>query len=173
MERRVYDVIKEPTGNTYRKLIDLALENCKTALLVVQRQNPLAQTAINTMNLLAPYLKLQREEAEWPGTKLFAGKTALVTYYHFEQGCADILKMATNSLYSWNQPELPEDLCFIRSDGEPWLVSIAHELDAYFYITAEERQLIEVQSPEISSTIKTKHHRSSYKNYFSRRWDGE
>lgn len=47
-----------------------------------------------------------------------------------------------NRLYAWEQPLLPEDLCLLRSEQEPMLVSISHESDAYLLLSEDERQVL-------------------------------
>ncbi|MEI0735530.1 hypothetical protein VQ056_00695 [Paenibacillus sp. JTLBN-2024] len=32
----------------------------------------------------------------------------------------------SNRLYQWMQPEMPEDLCFLKN-GKAWLINSAHE----------------------------------------------
>jgi hypothetical protein len=87
---------------------------------------------------LAPFMTEAQRSSEWPGTKLLDG-TACVRQFRIDPESVSILQEAVGSLYDWRQPELPEDLCFFASDGEPWLVSIAHETDAYFYLSRQQR----------------------------------
>ena len=49
-----------------------------------------------------------------------------------------ILKEVSNSLHSWVQPDLPEDLSFIK--GNLWLVNTSHESESYF-VTEEKEDL--------------------------------
>jgi hypothetical protein len=48
------------------------------------------------------------------------------------------LRRIVPGLFDWQCPRLPEDLCFLRPDGFPWLASIAHEQDAYLVLNDEE-----------------------------------
>ena len=79
-----------------------------------------------------------REVAEWPGTTLWGGSTAQLTEYSLNAELATDLAALAEGLYDWQQPDLPEDLGFLRLDGSAWLASIAHERDAYFVVSAEE-----------------------------------
>lgn len=47
-------------------------------------------------------------------------------------------------LYSWRQPERPEDLCLLRRDGSPWMGSIAHERDSFLEL--EEAEMVDLRA---------------------------
>src|SRR5437667_6472332 len=102
-----YTLTKEPTGETYHKLLDYAVDRCGIALLVVRPSLSLSHEGNQVLEKLAPFLKEGSESPEWPGTRLLGG-TAMVFRYHFGVECAEILKGAANALYSWRQPDLPE-----------------------------------------------------------------
>ena len=147
--RVIYDLIEEPRGEIYRKLVDCALIYCDVVLLVVPGSKPTKST-LETLERLSPFLSRKSEESEWPGTKLLgAGAGATVYYYRFTSESAAVLKNITSSLYSWCQPKLPEDLCFLRIDQSPWLVSIAHEQDSYLELTEDERSQLAKLLPEL------------------------
>jgi len=73
--------------------------------------------------------------------------SATILTYHLSSELLVILQTVTNGLYQWVQPELPEDLCFIRPDGEPILITIAHECDAYLDVTEPEAEDFVVMIP--------------------------
>ncbi len=155
MDRACLSLRIEPQGDLYLKLIEYATTQCDVALLVVRHSvllAPLDPEGERVLEQLEPFLKRKAELSEWPGTELL-GHTALVHYYNLEPQCVQILKQATDALYSWVQPRLPEDLCFLRSDGEPWLVSIAHERDAYLYLSEEEKLRLLSALPLIASLV--------------------
>ena len=81
----------------------------------------------------------ESKSSEWPGTKLLGG-TALIRYYKWTEDCANIISNAVNGLYDLKQPDFPEDLCLIRGEGDPFLVTISHEKDAYLVLTPEEKE---------------------------------
>ena len=142
-------------GQTYRAIIDLALSYCDQALLVTRTSIELNSSALAILEQLQPHLVRKVTNAtEWPGTTLhrsdlFLDNTASVYYFRLCSQSADILKNSVQELYSWRQPEYPEDLCFIRADNSPWLVSIAHEEDAYFTLTAEEQEALARAVPDL------------------------
>src|SRR5690349_5480356 len=105
----------ELVGAMYEELLGYATGECNQALLVVRHPPvpPLSSRGSEVLRKLQPFLVKQEETSEWPGTVLF-GHTASVSHYTFDLASARVLRNAANSLYSWLQPELPEDLCLLR-----------------------------------------------------------
>ena len=54
--------------------------------------------------------------------------------FELSQGCVDVLGEAPG-LFAWRQPQRPENLCLLRPDGSPWIVSIAAERIGYVEFT--------------------------------------
>ncbi|MGG3736022.1 hypothetical protein ABET14_12820 [Heyndrickxia coagulans] len=73
---------------------------------------------------MARALKEKKEPSKWAGTEL-DGETAYVYYYFANELSKDKILKYSKSLFGWEQPMLPEDLSFYKSEN-PWLVSIAH-----------------------------------------------
>jgi hypothetical protein len=88
---------------------------------------------------LAPHLRQEQSVSEWPGTRLLKG-SATQREYELAAATVAILERAADGLYDWRQPARPEDPVFWRRAGGPWLVTIAHERDAYFEVTEAERE---------------------------------
>jgi hypothetical protein len=62
------------------------------------------------------------------------------------------------ALYEWRQPNYPEDLCLLRQDRSPWLVSIAHENDSYLCLSSgKEKEDIIINVPELGPLTIRKH----------------
>jgi hypothetical protein len=59
------------------------------------------------------------------------------------------LALAADGLFDWVEPRLPEDPCLLREDGTAWLTTIAHERDAYFTLTPEERDQLLREVPDL------------------------
>lgn len=137
-ERTSYALMEEPRGESYRALVDAALDYCDTLLLVAQKHLGLAPSAADLMRRLEPFLLAKSQESEWPGTTLLDSTKATLFRYRFNRDSARMLNEAADRLFSWSQPELPEDLSLIRPDGAPFLITIAHERNAYLKLTASE-----------------------------------
>lgn len=97
---------------------------------------------------LKPFLVSKSESSQWPGTELY-DHTATVCTYRFDSACSSVLEKVAASLLSWLQPDLPEDLCLLRAGGEPFLVTIGHENDAYFNMTEKDKRHLEITLPWI------------------------
>lgn len=154
-DKFILDIRTEPKDETYRRILDLALHSCDQALLVLRDSVNINQQGTQLLKTLEPHLlqKLSRT-TQWPGTvlhfsELFPDNTATVYYFRFCPESARILKDSVESLYSWRQPEYPEDLCLLRPDGSPWLVSITHEEDSYFELTAQEKDQLLFNVPDL------------------------
>jgi hypothetical protein len=152
MTRRSVSFLEEPTGRLYNSLIQYAQQRCPTALLVVRHSLPLSEKGESVLKRLDVFLKDKVTSSEWPGTKLI-GRTADVYHFAFGSECAAALRQITHALYNWKQPGLPEDLCFLRDDGEPLLVSIAHEREGYLLLSEHELECLPDTFPEINSIL--------------------
>jgi hypothetical protein len=153
MEKSIFTLLVEPRGDLYSEILDFAVGECKVALLVNRVQLKMAKHGTDVLDQLKPFLKNAVESAEWPGTELFSGETAMVYRYVFGPECADILKRVANSFYDWTQPEFPEDLCLLKDDETPWLVSIAHEKDSYFCLSQDEKNRLLDSIPRLASIL--------------------
>lgn len=80
---------------------------------------------INVLKKLESSLIEMKEQSEWPSAML-TESTAKVYYYKIDYNSKNVLKEEVNSLFSWEQPDLPEDLCFINGD-ESWISTSSHE----------------------------------------------
>lgn len=145
----------EPKKEAYRRIIDLALTFCDQALLVTRDTINLTQHGSKLLAQLEPFiLRKISKSTQWPGTilhcnDLFPDNTATVYYFRLCTESARVLKDSVEGLFSWRQPEYPEDLCLIRSDGSPWLVSITHEEECYFQLTVQEKDKLLVDVPAL------------------------
>ncbi len=127
----------EPRGEAYRQLLDFCHARCARVSLVVREMQWLSDAGVEILERLRPHQISVNELSEWPGTKLLAD-TASVYQYQASPRLLPSLRSAASGLYDWVHPERPEDLCFIRKDGTPMLVSISHERDAYLELTSDE-----------------------------------
>lgn len=153
MEVTIFTFTEEPSGQLYRALLDTCVEYCDVGLLVERPSIGLSEQGRSFLERLRPWIREERQLAEWPGTKLH-GHTALVRFFAFNVESAIMLKETAKALYDWQQPTLPEDLCLLRPGGGPWLVSIAHERDGYLKISEEERDRFVQQLPGLASILR-------------------
>jgi hypothetical protein len=148
-----FTVTTELSGDLYRKAIDAIAERCVSALLVKQPSMTLHGHGKMVLQQLEPFLQSREEVSEWPGTKLTSG-TATVMRYRLAPECVRILKTTVESIYEWAQPDMPEDLCFLRVGGDPYFGSITHERDCFFVLSDVEYFDLIKRVPELASFLK-------------------
>ena len=161
MPRTEYSFTKEPRGELYRDLIDAGVSFCERCLFVVRQAKTdiLADSAEDLIERLKPFLVVEELRSEWPGTKLVESLglpfgLVLVREYSLTLDSAELLKDATDSLYSWLHPNLPEDLSLLRSDGSPWLTTISHERYSCLSLTEGERTQLEHTFPQLAGLLR-------------------
>lgn len=135
-----YPILEEPENDVYASLLDHSLLWCDSCLLVTRSAN-LATSQRRFESVMEPYLIEERESSSWPGTMLLDG-TAKVQRYRLVLPTVTALRRATSRLYAWVGPDLPEDLCLLRPDKSPWLVTISHEAEAFLVVDSEERRTV-------------------------------
>lgn len=138
MEKSTCNLLIEPSNQDYYDLLDYALAECKYVLVVIRDTIQLNSKGQEVLGKLSNYLFKEKQSGEWPGTKLLNSQ-ARVLQFHYVPGSVEIVKGAVSSLYKWLQPDLPEDLCLLRADETPWLVTISHENDGYFVLLDQEK----------------------------------
>lgn len=136
--RKEYTILSEPTGEEYRSLLRALFPFSRQVLLVVRSTAPLSEFGRQILKELEKDLVLQEKRCEWPGTRLL-GHTATVYIFALTSHCLDVLVCRADRLYQWQQPTLPEDLCFLRNEMDPVLTTIAHERDAWLTVSEEEK----------------------------------
>ena len=149
----VWDFVSEPKGSTYAQLLDFCSRHCSQVLLVVREWDWLEEEALETLEELRAYQVSATESSEWPGTKLL-NETATVYRYTMRPELLDILKYSASGLFDWCEPAKPEDLCLLRDQDTPLLVSISHEQDAYLELTEHEFSKVSNELPELAILLR-------------------
>jgi hypothetical protein len=149
MTHNVYNLLSDVEGQVYVQLLNHALNYCDYFVLVIRHSIEASASAVAVLDRLEPYLVRAEESSEWPGTQLL-GSTARVYRYKLTSDTTFILGEVAERLFDWQQPELPEDLCLVRPDGNPWLVTIAHEEDAYLILSNDEHRALTESIPILS-----------------------
>lgn len=132
-------LLEEPKGAEYKALLRALSRFCQYALLVVRPNIPLSSYGQQTLQELEQDIVLRSSRQEWPGTRLLGG-SATVYLVRLTNASLETLCSRASRLYDWIQPRLPEDLCLMRDESEPMLVTISHEKDAYLLLSEDEQQ---------------------------------
>jgi hypothetical protein len=149
MNHAMYNLLGDVKGATYARLLAAGLSVCESFILVIRHSIDVDASARAVLDKLEPFLIKREESSEWPGTQLF-DHTAQVNTFALSPATMSVLIEASEGLFSWTQPELPEDLCLFRKDGEPWLVTIAHEKDGYLVLSPNESAALTESIPTLS-----------------------
>jgi hypothetical protein len=96
----------------------------------------LAASGQRVLDELAPFLMKSEDTSVSPASATPFGTFTVFTY-RLTPASADILRAATDRLYGWLEPALPQDLCFMRG-AVPWLITLASDREALMITTAEE-----------------------------------
>lgn len=147
-----YKIFGDPAGIEYETLVVFSARRTKCGLLVCRGTIALEPSGERVLAQLRPHLFSETDEANWPGTKLWFGQTAKVYRFAPTEPAIQILLGAASHLFAWEQPKLPEDLCFERAGGAPLLVSISHEKHAQLYLTDDEASDIRAILPNLLLT---------------------
>ena len=139
MKRSMYTICTPVEGALYRDLLAFVSDQGYLGMLIEPPYPLLSENARAVLNKLHPYERIRA--TSWPGTTLLQ-EEATVNKFLLTRGAVDVLTDATPSLLGWVAPELPEDLCVLRPDETPWLVTIAHEGDAYLELADDEAPML-------------------------------
>lgn len=127
----------------WRDVLDFLWPKAHSMMVVIQESNPQEGTIQDFVSRMGQDLLGDEQCQSWPGTVLLDG-TARCLRYLCTPRSRDIILSATDSLFSWLQPQLPEDLSLFRRDGSVLLESIAHERLASVYLLDDEVPLFEL-----------------------------
>ena len=125
-----YRIIEEPKEDVYRQLIDLAFKVSDRFQLVLRKDmmsnvKRAMKSYESILSMLEPSLIERKEASEWASTILLRSD-AFVYEYRITDEAREVVESLSDSLYGWIQPDLPEDLAFLK-EGKAWLTTSSHE----------------------------------------------
>lgn len=142
----------QPRGLLYRSLIEWLTPRSAELWLIVRHEDLQEQSVEDALDALEPWQRAVQPVSEWPGTRLLAG-TATCHRYSCTPSAAAVVATLVDGLYDWQQPELPEDLSFMRDGGSPLLATVAHEREAYLELTPEEEAELRMELPAVFALL--------------------
>jgi hypothetical protein len=125
----VFDIVVEPDGPIYHRLVEVAFEECASFSVVTRPGMSFDPGAYDLLERLDEHLIERGAVERWPGTKLLNHTATLHRFAADAKALPEILRPAR--LYAWEAPQYPEDLAFYSDDGAVWLGSCAHEAFAF------------------------------------------
>jgi hypothetical protein len=142
VETLTFDVTGRIEGAKYEALLRSASPLAASVGLIVRSDMVvLTRRAQGVLEALAPYLMRSNPVSAWPGTRLFGDRRSRRYLYRLQPETLDVLVSSASDLYEWINPELPEDLHFLRADGSTVLGTVAQEHDAWVEIHARELEM--------------------------------
>jgi len=143
------ELTQEPRGQLLERLLNALSERTASILLVVRDDLGLSGAGQDLLTRLRPFLLRSNRSSSWPGTELVDDEATVLCFCSKPEVIRELIA-ASDSLYGWHQPDLPEDLALCRTDGSALLTSVCHEGDAYLELTDDEYRSLQVQLPEIN-----------------------
>jgi len=141
-----FTIVRNIESDAYAAFLRISTEFCDKFLLVIQDGAGTNANLEIALNRLSRFLISTQQTTSWPGTNLLAGTAQLNEYKLNTESVRELLSLSDN-LYAWRQPNLPEDLALLRSDGTIFLGSISHENDAFLELTRREYDLLMAKVP--------------------------
>jgi hypothetical protein len=128
--------VREPRGETYRRLIAILATMADRALFIERILHTHDGVVLGGFSpegerlrlRLDPWCIVEEERSEWPGTRLLGGATVLVREYTLSSEVILVLQTSVAGLYEW-QGGLPEGLALLREGGADMMFGISHEDD--------------------------------------------
>ena len=137
---QVFDFRREPSGSSYVTLVDTARAHCAFFVFWVDvRQDP-SPACVRLLRALADHV-VDEGPVVPEYDELVSGRGQRYCL-KLDAESAKFLTAAATRPSDWQQPDLPEDLWFLRNDGTPWFCSIAHEYESYLVLKAHEQQSV-------------------------------
>jgi hypothetical protein len=151
-EARTYDFLAEPSGATFEGLIRASL-TIRGAFQLVTISDWHRRMARGALERLSSFQISSQSSTEWPNTTLADAEPATVFRYRATDEALATLLSLCDHLYGWVNPDLPQDLCFLRTNDVPWLISTADERIGYLNITEHEKQELVLATPGLDALI--------------------
>ena len=114
-------------GDNYKAMIDLLGTLSAKCGFVIRENAPLSPGGAAVVDRFRRLGAVSKLVTEWPGTVLTCGSNVRLFEIEMNRAVCEALKEASNSLFSWQQPDLPEDLFFYDAHGNVLFSTTAHE----------------------------------------------
>lgn len=133
------EINSDISGIHYKDLLAALWPLADSLSLIVRPDMEKGLGLHETIQALEPDRIGQHEVSEWPGTILLDG-VATCHEFRCTPNALAVAGSRSNSLFSWLQPELPEDPALRRTDGTVLLETVSHESGAALYLTSGEAE---------------------------------
>jgi hypothetical protein len=120
---------KDITGRDYERFLRAAFKRFQSFMLVWRDQFTFKPSARAVRRHLHSFEIRHRRSSRWPGNIMYGHKGDVI-FYRCDPLALQVLERP-GSLFSWLQPDFPEDLAFFGPDKRCAFVSVTHERDAW------------------------------------------
>lgn len=131
-EMEYWDLVENPTGETYRDLIKMLCDYSDTFYFVTRKELSYDPEILAKFE---PYIMETYQTKKWANTKT-KGPAATVYVMEVNRRSCKLLQQSAKTLYDWVAPNLPEDLTFIKNNFA-WFSSTTHEEFGGFSIRSD------------------------------------
>ncbi len=120
------NILKEPRNMEYERLLQYAFEICSSFVLSVRKEILSYYPEPEIFKRLEPYLIKKLAAPDYQQIQCYSSDL-LHYFYECSEATQSIILPELNGLYEWREPFWPEDLTFLKADGQVWLGTISHE----------------------------------------------
>ena len=150
----VWTIQDEPYGTACIALVTAAARFCDRFSVYTTGMSP-ADSAVETLTRLQPFLVAVHETSVVPGSAFSLGKVSLHEFLITHESLA-VITRATNRLYGWAEPALPNDLALLAGHRELMVVLASDEVATLDVTEEERRELLQaVPSLRLGDSVDT------------------
>ena len=139
-----WDLVENPTGETYLDLIKLLCDYSDTFYFVTRKELKYDREILAKFE---PFIVKTYRTKEWVNTET-KGPAATVYVIEANYDTYKLLQQSAKSLYDWVAPNLPEDLTFEKNNFA-WFSSTTHEEFGGFSIRSDYYRKLLDQIPDL------------------------
>ena len=132
-----YALAEVPEGDNYLRILDLSASFVEFVGFI-QDSPYVADSCIDMLVASEPYLVVEEDVTKYPGATTSSPVRRLL--YRYTPEMRDVIKKFAGGLFSWAQPDLPEDIHLLRQDRSTFLGTAASEDHAYLLLSDEEAE---------------------------------
>jgi hypothetical protein len=140
-----FDFVREPRGEVLDGLIGEAVRVCDQFTVELSGME-LDDQAKLVLERVEPFLVGCEKTWETPGSIMLPEDAVTLCTYRLNTESAMVIRESARGLYDWVEPNLPQDLCFLR-ETEPWLINLAADRAGSLVLSPSEAQTLRAAIP--------------------------
>jgi len=149
--RKDFTITEDVHGQRYFDLIKWCVSHSAQVGFTVSPKAKLSNRSKALIHACEDRGAIKREVTAWPGTVLQSGTAIMYLTTGLEN--MDTILAAASNLFAWQDPDLPEDLFFLRDDDSALLTTTTHEDHAHLTLDDDELDQIKADLPWITQIL--------------------